>query len=172
MSENAYIGYEYTNVTVKRSFFNLYRDSYENFGYELDSTAEVIGKPDCVSLKFRRDRKIKNKPELIRLQRKFDSCAKEILALESSKYMFASVLAYIIGIVGTAFMTGSVFCATGGLVLPCILLAIPAFAGWILPYFVYRNTVRKKTDEVQSFIEEKYDEIYDICEKAHGIVND
>lgn len=172
MSENTYVGYEYTNITVKRSIANLYRDSYENFGYELESTGEVLGKIDSVSMKFKRDRKIKNKPELIRLQRKFDACANDIISLEASKYMFASVLAYIIGIVGTAFMTGSVFCATAGMVLPCIILAIPAFIGWILPYFVYKNTVRKKTEEVTGFIEEKYDEIYEICEKAYGLVND
>ena len=60
-------------------------------------------------MKFKRDRKVRNKAELTRLQRQFDSCVSEIESLERSKYLRASVFAYIIGVVGTAFMAGSVF---------------------------------------------------------------
>lgn len=171
MSENNFIGYEYKNITVKRSVVSLYEDSYENFGYSLESTGDVIGKVDCVSMKFKRDRKIRNKSELTRLQRHFDSTVNEIHELEKSKYMFASIVAYIIGIIGTAFMAGSVFFVTANMIIPCIIMAVPAFIGWILPYFIYQKIVRKKTAEITPSIEEKYDEIYNICEKAHGLLN-
>ena len=52
----------------------------------------------------------------------------------------------------------------------CVVLAIPAFAGWIAPYFLYRHLKTKKTKEVTPFIEKKYDKIYVICEKAHGLL--
>lgn len=172
MSMNSFVGYEYTNVTVKRSVANLYEDSYENFGYELESVSDIMGKIDSVSMKFKRDRKIRNKSELTRLQRNFDSCVNEILELEKSKYMFAATVAYIIGIIGTAFMAGSVFCVTANMIVPCIILAVPAFIGWILPYFIYKNIVKKKTAEVTPLIDEKYDEIYDVCEKAHNLTCD
>ena len=169
MSEKNFVGYEYTNVTVKRSVANLYEDSYENFGYELESKSDIVGKIDSVLMRFKRDRKIRNKSELTRLQRNFDSCVNEVIELEKSKYIMASIVAYIIGIIGTAFMAGSVFFVTADMVVPCIILAVPAFIGWVLPYFLYKNIVKKKTAELTPLIDEKYDEIYDICEKAHSL---
>ena len=47
-----------------------------------------------------------------------------------------------------------------------VLLAIPGFLGWILPYFLYRRLVRKKTAEIEPLQEQKYDEIDAICEKG------
>ena len=40
MEKNNFIGYEYQDVTVKRSMASMYADSYQNFGWELDGTAE------------------------------------------------------------------------------------------------------------------------------------
>ena len=52
-----------------------------------------------------------------------------------------------------------------------ILLAIPGFLGWILPYFLYQMLVRKKTMEIEPLMEEKYDEIYTICEKGTNLLH-
>ena len=109
MQENSFIGYEYQEVSVKRSMASVYADGYSNFGWQIDGTTEQPGKMGSISMKFKRDRKIRNKAELTRLQRNFDSCVSEILTLESSKYIMASVAAYAVGIIGTAFMAGSVF---------------------------------------------------------------
>lgn len=171
MDRNNFIGYEYQDVTVKRSMASMYTDSYENFGWELDSTGEQLGKVDSVVMKFKRDRKIRNKAELLRLQRNFDACISEILSLESQKYIKASVAAYTIGVIGTAFMAGSVFAVTAGQIVLCILLAIPAFIGWGLPYFCYRAIVRKKTAEITPLIDQKYEEVYNVCEKANVLLN-
>lgn len=130
-----------------------------------------LGKPGSVTMKFKRDRKIRNKAELTRLQRQFDAVASDIVSLDSSKRIKASVVAYIVGIVGTAFMAGSVFSVTAGLILPCIILAIPAFIGWVLPYFLYRAIEKKKTMAVTPLIDFKYDEIYTVCEKANGLLD-
>lgn len=58
---------------------------------------------------MRRDRKIVNKAELTRLQRKFESCVGQLLSLEHSKTSAATVGSLVIGVIGTAFMAGSVF---------------------------------------------------------------
>ncbi len=71
-----------------------------------------------VTMKFKRDRKIRNKAELTRLQRQFESGAAEIAALEKSKTLGASAAAFLIGIVGTAFMAGSVFSYLAGMLPP------------------------------------------------------
>ena len=83
---------------------------------------------------------------MTRLQRNFDSCIHEIEELNRSKTTTALMAALFVGILGTAFMTGSVFAvvAEPPIIWLTILLAVPGFAGWILPYFLYRMLVRKK----------------------------
>lgn len=169
MKENSFIGYEYHSINVKRSMASLYTDGYENFGWKLECSEYPVAAVVTVTLKFKRDRKICNKAELTRLQHNFDACVSEILRLEKSKFLKASAVAYGVGIVGTAFMAGSVFSVTSGLILPCIILAIPAFVGWALPYFLYRNITGRRTAEVAPLVEQKYDEIYSICEKASAL---
>lgn len=169
--ENGYVGYEYKDVTVKRSMESVFVDGYSNFGWSIEDSSIPIGKVDSVILKFKRDRKIRNKAELTRLQRQFDTCVTEILSLESSKYIKASAVAYIVGVVGTAFMAGSVFAVTGGNSVLTVILAIPGFVGWIIPYLLYSKISRTKTEQVNPLIDQKYDEIYDICEKANSLIS-
>ena len=125
-----------------------------------------------IALRLKRDRKIMNKMELTRLQRNFEFCMKEIDLLEKSKASKAIMYALIVGIIGTAFMAGSVFAVTASppMIILCIILAVPAFAGWILPYYIYKIIVRKRTKKVSPLIEEKQDEVYEICEKGSKLL--
>lgn len=161
-----FVGYEYQDVTVKRSMASLYADGYENFGWKLEATAASPGKPESVTMKLKRNRKLPNKPELTRLQRQFDACASEIQSLEFSKYVKGSVVAYGVGLLGTALMAGSVFAVTAGSVIGCIVLAVPAFVGWVAPYLLYRSITAKTADAMNPLIDQKHDEIYDVCQKA------
>ena len=170
-NENNFIGYEYKDITVKRNMESVYSDGYPNFGYILEGTTVPLQRYGCVTLKFKRDRKIRNKAELTRLQRQFDSCVKEIEMLERSKLIRASAIAYIIGAIGTALMAGSVFAYLAGRLPLCIVLAVPAFAGWVVPYWCYSATRRKKTAEINPLIDNKYDEIYEVCEKANSLLD-
>lgn len=79
----------------------------------------------------------------------------------------------IVGMIGTAFMAGSVFAIVGETpqIALSIILAIPAFAGWILPYFIYNKTKRKETKRINELIEQKYDEIYELCEKGNKLLH-
>lgn len=167
---NEFIGYEYQEVTVKRSMAPIYSDGYENFGWELDGTSSPLAKPDTVTIKLKRDRKLRNKAELTRLQRQFDACATEIQSLEFSKYVKGSVAAYVVGIIGTVFMAGSVFAVTSGSVVGCVVLAIPGFVGWVIPYLLYRAIVKKKVAAINPIIDQKHDEIYDVCQKANQLL--
>ncbi len=168
---DGFVGYEYKDVTVKRNLESVYADGYTNFGWTLEGTSVPIQSIGSVTMKFKRDRKIRNKAELSRLQRQFDACVAEIENLEFSKVVGASTVAYVIGVVGTAFMAGSVFSHIAGMLPLSIILAIPGFAGWIIPYFSFVNIRRKKTEQVAPLIDQKYDEIYDVCEKANGLLN-
>ncbi|MBP3475613.1 MAG: hypothetical protein J6K48_04760 [Lachnospiraceae bacterium] len=174
-----FVGYEYKEVITDQSRVAFLLDGYENFGWESDGNIcedfrEKTNpqKQRKVILRLKRNRKIINKMELTRLQRNFEACVSEIEALEKSKNSAATVYALILGILGTAFMAGSTFAVTAQPphVILCILLAIPGFMGWILPYFVYKRVLGKQTERVMPLIEEKYDEIYLICEKGNKLL--
>ena len=167
-----FTSYEYKEVTVRSEQASFYLDSYESFGWQQDENFSPQENGSKVTLKLKRDRKLVNKTELTRLQRNFEASMEEIDALEHSKTSVATIWTLSIALLGTAFMAGAVFAVTAEppRITLCILLAIPAFAGWIAPYFVYRKLREKKTRQVTPFIEEKIEEIYEMCEKGHSLL--
>ena len=96
-----------------------------------------------VDLRLKRNRKIRNKLELSRLQRQFDFGLDKIKSLKRAKVFRAAAVAYLVGVIGTAFMAGSVFCLLASQILPSVILAIPGFLGWIAPYLLY-GTISKR----------------------------
>ena len=168
---NGFIGYEYMEVAADRQMEAVYADSYPSFGWRLDACTPCVQGLTRVTMKFKRDRKIRNKAELTRLQRQFESGAAEIAALEKSKTLGASAAAFLIGIVGTAFMAGSVFSYLAGMLPLCILLAVPAFAGWILPTFCYAGLRRRRAATGGPRNPPPVEEIYAVCEKASALLD-
>lgn len=164
--------YEYKEMKVEENLASFYLDCYENFGWQQDDNFPPQKNGGFITLKLKRNRKIVNKVELTRLQRHFEADMEDIFSLEKAKKTMGQIAALTIGMLGTGCMAGSVFAVTADppLVWLCILLAIPAFAGWILPYFVYKRIKEEKTKKVTPYIEEKYEEIYEICEKGHSLL--
>ncbi|MBD5450850.1 MAG: DUF2207 domain-containing protein [Lachnospiraceae bacterium] len=173
-----FVGYEYKELLTENSRFSFLLDGYENFGWELDENLPENGEGrNPVSLqrkvlRLKRNRKIVNKMELTRLERNFEACVNEIDKLENEKTSTATAYALVLGIIGTVFMAGSTFAVTAQppSYLLCIILAVPGFLGWIFPYFLYKKIVGKQTERVTPLIEEKYDEIYEICEKGNKLL--
>ena len=169
--ENGVVGFEYMEVTAKRGMESMYADSYENFGWEFTGSSAPEDQGGSVTMKFKRDRKLRNKAELTRLQRQFESCAREIEALEHSKATAAAVAAFTIGLIGTAFLGGAVFAYLAGLLPLMVILAVPGFVGWIVPYFCYQKLLRKREQKVAPLIDQKNDEIYAVCEQGCRLLN-
>lgn len=189
---HSFVGYEYKEVTANPEKISFFLDGYRNFGWEVDDNIDHAiptsinisrvasnitprmpsGSYARAVLRLKRDRKIMNKMELTRLQRNFEFCMKEIDVLENSKTSKATMYALIVGILGTAFMAASIFAvtATPPMIALCIFLAIPAFAGWIAPYYVYKIIVKKRTEKVSPLIEEKQEEVYEILEKGNRLL--
>ena len=168
----SFTSYEYKEITVRSDKASLYLDCYESFGWQTDENFPPQEVKDRVTLRLKRDRKLVNKTELTRLQRNFEANMDEIISLEHSKTSAATVCTLCVGLLGTAFMAGSVFAVTADppRIALCILLAIPGFAGWIAPCFVYRLVREKKTRQVTPFIEEKIEEIHGMCEKGQSLL--
>lgn len=176
--QKGFVGYEYKEIAADNSRLSFLLDGYESFGWEEDGRLAEITASRSSALKQRtvlrmkRNRKLVNKVELTRLERNFEACVEEIGKLEQAKTSSATMYAIIAGIIGTAFMAGSVFAVTAQppYYILCILLAVPGFLGWILPYFLYKKIVGKKTEKIMPLIEAKYDEIYEICEKGNKLL--
>lgn len=172
-----FTAYDYKEIEADRNMIPFLRDGYENFGWETQECEEKnkihSSQKQKVVLQMKRNRKIMNKVELVRLQSHFEACIKDVKALEKSRESKATMVSLAVGILGTGFMAGSVFAVTAQppLVILSIILAIPGFMGWILPYFLYKKIREKQTQIMNSLIEKKYDEIYEICEKGNKLLN-
>lgn len=183
--ENAgrYVGYEYKEVKTDSAQASFLIDGYGNFGWQMDTNVsggireegKTPGSPssDKLVIRLKRDRRIINKAELTRLQRNFEACVREIKELEKRKTSAATSAAIATGVAGTVCMAGSTFAVTAQqpYILLCVILAIPGFIGWILPYFLYKRITKEKSEEISPLIEEKYDEIYEICEKGNRLLH-
>lgn len=171
-----FMAYDYKEVVTNREQVSFLLDGYECFGWEQDENyaglIDVNPYIPKMTIRLKRNRKILNKMELTRLQRNFEACVKEIEMLEQSKTSKGTMYSLMIGLIGTAFMAGSVFAVTAQppMIFLSIVCAIPAFIGWILPYFVYKKMVKKETERLTVLIKKKYDEIYEICEKGNKLL--
>ena len=169
--ERNYVGYDYTEVTVKCGNENIYLDNYPNFGWELDERCLSPMKFDAVVLKFKRGRKIQNKTELTRLQRQFESGIKEIKRLKRSTKIKSSVIAYVIGVIAGGFLAGAILCQLlAGILFLTILFGIIGAAGSLLSYAAFALIGKRLAAKVDPIIEHQYDEIYEVCEKASKLL--
>lgn len=167
-----FIGYEYKEISAERHQISFYVDCYENFGWLVDENISPSNHGSIMKVCLKRDKKIGNKVELTRLQQHFEACVNDIRGLEAAKTSVAVIWAITVAILGTAFMAGSTFAVVHEppIIWLCILLAIPGLLGWIVPYFLYQHVMMKQKEKLQPLIEEKYEEIYAICEKGHSLL--
>ena len=164
--ENSFVGFEYMEVPAKRSMESMYVDSYRSFGWVFEGPSAREESGDTVKLRFKRERRLGAQAELTRLQRHSETCALETEALERSRTTAASIAAFTIGLTGTALLGGAVFAYLNGLLPMMVSLAVPGFLGWIIPYFSYQKLRQRREKQLSPLIEQKYDEIYTLCEQG------
>lgn len=180
-----FVAYEYLSINVKSSKETLYIDCYENMGWKLTNQTALVDSEDyyvnnsnlnddkLINLKFKRDRRIKNKVELQLLQKKMEEALKEIERLERESFVKGAIKSMTLGSIGTIFLAISVFAivAETPLYVLSVLTGIPGIIGWIVPYFVFLKEKRKVEDINKSLIEEQYNTLYDNCEKGKKLSN-
>lgn len=166
-----FAGYEYKEVTAQGEASAMYLDCYPSFGWVLDE--EMQNSSEKFKFVFKRERRIINRMELTRLQRHFEACMDEIAVLEASKASGATIIAILIGLIGTAFIAGGVFAAvhTPPMYLLMTLLAVPGFIGWTMSFFAYQKLLIRRTKIVTELVDQKYDEIYEICKQGERLLN-
>ncbi|GAA2182483.1 hypothetical protein GCM10009785_21940 [Brooklawnia cerclae] len=166
-----YVAYEYLTVQADRDLEPLYKDTYRSFGWIIENTTTGVlaggaPNPTTVTLKLKRDRRIRNRPLVNELQRKAESAMEAIHDLENSRTSTALAVALAIGIVGSAFLAGSVFAIEAGLWVLSIPLGAVGLLGWLAGYLAHGRIKARKTTQTAPLIDEQYEIIYDASEQA------
>ena len=162
--------YDYKTIKVKRNIETLVCDTYENLGWKLTSTSAVEGSIFYVNLSFKRDRKIENKIELLKLQENADNVITNIENLQNKKKNAGFIGALTTGIVGALTFGGGMSMTMllhgigymlGGIAIGLVGIGICALA-----YPLFKQINKKKNTEIQPILESEYDKLSDICEQA------
>lgn len=165
--------YDYKTIKTKREIETLVCDTYENLGWELTSTSAVEGSIFYVNLSFKRDRKIENKVELLKLQERVDGAILSIENLQSKKKNSGLIASLCIGIAGTLVFGGGMSMSmllTGiGYMIGGIALGIVGAGICALAYPLFKSINKKKSAQISPLLENEYDKLADICEQAANL---
>lgn len=170
MTDTNFIAYEYLEQRIPKAMQNAYLDGYENFGWAVTDRTPDIGK-STVTLKLKRDRNLPEKAALNRLQKQFEQEMAAAAAMESSKTSLPTMVALGVGLLGTAFMAGSVFAYIGGLLLLSIILAVPGFIGWGLAYLSFNWAKARRIQKLAPVLAQTYDAAADDCQQAFQLMH-
>ncbi len=174
MQEKDFVSYEYRTKTVKAKDQMRAIDMYEAFGWEVTATTPTV--VDGVTLSLKRDRKLKHKQELIKLERQAEDTFEAINGLHRAKTMGASIFAYIFGVIATLILGG------GMCLVMLIENSIPALVGGIIlgvigivlcgvNYIIYSKIVAKKTKEILPIIDQTEEKLANILEKGNDLLS-
>ena len=166
--------FDYLKVTVEDDFLSQYIDGYRKFGWNMDENVPTEKNMGKVTLHMKRSRHINNKVELIRLQQHYEACMEEVRALEASKNSVPITASLIYALAGCGFAAGSVLAVTAEppVIWLTALLAIPGCLLWATSYLCYKPIKKRRAQKVMPLIEAKYDEAYEVCEKASRLSNE
>lgn len=176
-----FVAYEYASVRAPRDLESLYQDSYRSFGWTVESTktADPIRPlpltpaihPNSVTLNLKRDRRIKNRQIVITLQRRAETALASIARLERSKSSIAMAVAVTIGIVGAAFLAGSIFSMNGGMLVLSIVLGAVGLLLWLGGFASHIAVKARRTAKVGPLIDREYEVLYETSEQASGLLH-
>ncbi|MGC4154536.1 MAG: hypothetical protein QM628_15865 [Propionicimonas sp.] len=166
-----YVAYEYLTVEADRDLELLYKDTYRNFGWMIEATTSgMLGggtpNPNTVTLKLKRDRRLRNRPLVNELQRKAENALDTIADLEKSRISTALATALGIGIVGSAFLAGSVFAIQADLWLLSLPLGAVGLLGWLTGWLAHGKVKARKTSQTAPLIDSQYEIVYDASDQA------
>lgn len=161
-----FVAYEYMTVKADRDREGLYRDTYQNFGWQVEGYETPLPGSTSVTMKLKRDRRIKNRPLVLELQRKAENALETISQLERSKGSVSVAAALSVGVVGCAFLAGSVFAIEADKWAPGIALGVVGLLGWLAGYVTYGRVKAHRTQSVADMIDRQYDIIYATGEQS------
>lgn len=173
-SDKNFAVYDYMCRSVKAHKQTEAVDLYEAFGWEATGTASSLG---GVTLSFRRDRKIKHKTELNRLERKAENLKASIEKITASMSFGAMIFAYIFGcLAALVFGGGMCLCMLNPGSIPAmvggILLGLAGIALMSATYPIYKKLVAARTERLMPERDAAEEKLAVVCGQAHGLVSE
>ena len=172
-----YIVYEYVSITVRKKLVHKYIDFYKNFGWihinnkeKRDYYINNIPDLNTEEINFKRDRNIKKKEELNKLQEKCEKAFLTIDNLEKMPEILSQVYSLNMGIIALVFIIIAVFMAIKNIWWAMALSGIVGLIGCIFPYPIYKKVSEQKKEANKTKIEEQYDIIKNIYGQAKEIL--
>lgn len=172
-NENS-VSYDYKAIKVKREMETITIDTYQSLGWQLTNTSSVESSLFHLNLSFKRNRKITNKTELLKLQSQADNTLNEIENIQNKKRSAGTIASLSVGIIGSlvlgggmsmVMVLGSTFGMIGGIALGLIGIGICTSA-----YPIYKKIHRNKNQAFDPMLETQLDKLADISEQANQIV--
>jgi hypothetical protein len=164
---------EYATVRVPARHEQLHRDTYGAFGWTVEAwngpAASIVPMTSTSTLKLTRDRALRGRQALGELQRQAEGALRRIDALERSRSARATAVAVALGLVGAAFLAGSVLLLDDGPSLVSIGLGVNGLALWALAWPAHRLTAARRAAQVAPLLDRQYDVVYDACERAAAL---
>ncbi len=164
------IVYEHTALRVPRELESVYRDTSPNFGWVIDSVESGRAASGHTTLRLKRDRRIRNRPIVQELQRANRAALTTIDALDRSKKTVPMAIAIIIGVIGSAFLAGSVFALQADAMGISIVLGAIGLLGWLGGWVSYIVVKARRAPQVDAAIDQQYEIVYDTAQKAAALL--
>ena len=187
-NKNNFVAYEYKNITVRRDAVTTYTDCLSSFGWvpvdeqeygfqplftaftPISSSVGTTAEQELVSLKFKRDRRINNKLEIDRLERKCEEALATINCMERKNNAFTMGISLGAGIVGTAILGIAVYSIVSSNIVVGVLMAALGVAGWGAGFFANRRLGKKKSTQAEPMIQAQLEVAYGACEQAYALL--
>lgn len=177
MEQKNFIAYEYVSKKVSAAEQNSNIDILQSLGYECLSVDPVGFTNDYVTINLRRDRKIKHKAELVKLEKKIDNELIAIARMKKEETSLGLIVCLSIGIIGTLILGGGMSLTMlqtekTGLFILGIILGVLGICICATNDLIYKKIVSSKKDELEPKIDDGYEKITNICEQAYLLVNE
>ena len=173
MQEKDFVSYEYRTVSVKAKDQTKAMDMYEAFGWEITATEHAA--LDNTILSMKRDRKLKHKAELVKLERQAENAFDAVNCLEKAKTRGARVFAYVFGCIATLVLGGGMclcmLTQSAAAMAAGIVVGIVGIALCAVNYPVFKKLVVKKTKSLLPVIDETEENLANIIEKGNDLLN-
>ncbi|GAA2592621.1 hypothetical protein GCM10010435_84390 [Winogradskya consettensis] len=166
-----FVAYEYRTIRADRELESLWRDSLHNFGWIVESAATPISRTTVVMLKVKRDRRIKNRPMVLELERKCESALSAIARMEKSKNTTATAVAATIAVLGSASLAGSIFTLNAGNQLVSIVLGAIGLLAWVAGYLAYGGVKGSRTAALAPRIDHEYSVVHETGEQGARLLS-
>lgn len=170
MENKTVTSYDYKTVRVRRETESMLCDSYSVLGWEVVNTTLASGTLTHVNVSFKRDRKIKNKSELLKLQSRIDSTILNIEKMQVAQKNAGVPEAITVGTIGTLTLGGgmSMVMTLSGVLYTIVgsVIGVVGIGIGLLGWLTYNKVHTKKLTKLEPLIETEFSKLSDLCDEA------